>query len=86
MDEKNSNITLALVFFLSFFLFKDFNLLIFRERGIEGEREGEKHQWENTPNKGPGLQSRHVPFTGNQTGDPLVHRLVLNPLSHTGQD
>ena len=22
-------------------------------------------------------------LTGNQTGDPLVHRLVLNPLSHT---
>ena len=23
--------------------------------------------------------------TGNPTGDPLVHRLVLNPLSHTSQ-
>ena len=22
-------------------------------------------------------------LTGNQTGDPLVHRPVLNPLSHT---
>ena len=24
-------------------------------------------------------------LTGNRTGDPLVHRLVLNPLSHTSQ-
>ena len=24
-------------------------------------------------------------LTGNGTGDPLVHRLVLNPLSHTSQ-
>ena len=24
-------------------------------------------------------------LTGNQTGDPLVHRLALNPLSHTSQ-
>ena len=23
---------------------------------------------------------------GNQTGDPLVHRTALNPLSHTSQD
>ena len=24
-------------------------------------------------------------LTGNQTSDPLVHRLSLNPLSHTSQ-
>ena len=24
-------------------------------------------------------------LTGNQTSNPLVHRLVLNPLSHTSQ-
>ena len=24
-------------------------------------------------------------LTGNQTGDPLVHTLALNPLSHTSQ-
>ena len=24
-------------------------------------------------------------LTGNQTCDPLLHRLVLNPLSHTSQ-
>ena len=30
------------------------------------------------PHWGPGLKSRHVPQTGNQTGDPLIPRLVLN--------
>ena len=25
-------------------------------------------------------------LTGNQTGDPVVHRLALNPLSHTSQE
>ena len=37
------------------------------------------------PYWGPGLQPRHVPWTGNRTGDSLVHRPVLNPLSHTSQ-
>ena len=31
-----------------------------------------------TPHWGPGL-------TGNRTSNPLVHRLALNPLSHTSQ-
>ena len=37
------------------------------------------------PYRGPGLQPRHVPYTGNPTGDPLVHRPACNPLSHTSQ-
>ena len=37
------------------------------------------------PYWGPGPQPRHAPRLGNQTLDPLVHRLVLNPLSHTSQ-
>ena len=44
-----------------FFFFKDF---IFRKRGREGEREGEKHQYvvaSCAPNWGPGPQPRHVP-------------------------
>ena len=48
--------------------------------GREREREGEKHQC---------MAASHVPpacaLTGNQTGDPLVHRLALSPLSHTSQ-
>ena len=53
---------------------KDFiYLFVFRERGREGEREGEKHQCVRetsisclfyAPNQGPGLQPRHVPSLG----------------------
>ena len=47
--------------------FNDIYVFIFRQKGREGEREGEKHQcavvlhahyW------GPGLQHRHVPWLG----------------------
>ena len=37
------------------------------------------------PYWGPGLQPRHVPCLGIESVTPLVHRLALNPLSHTGQ-
>ena len=44
---------------------KRFYLFNFRERGREGEREGEKHQCvvasHTPPNWGPGPQPRHVP-------------------------
>ena len=68
------------VFFL--FVFR-FYLFIFREKGREGEREGEKHQC---------VVASHVAPTGNlaynpgmcpdwnQTGNPLVHR----PTQSTG--
>ena len=40
-------------------------LFIFRQRGREGEREGEKHQCvvatHAPPNWGPGLKPKHVP-------------------------
>ena len=35
------------------------------------------------PYWGPGLQPRHV--LGIEPSDPLVHRLVFSPLSHTSQ-
>ena len=47
---------------------KRFYLLNFRQRGREGEREGEEHQHcgclSHTPHLGPGLQLRHVPWLG----------------------
>ena len=50
------------IFFFSFLKF------IFRERGREGEREGEKHQCVGrllrAPHRGPGLQPRHVHWLG----------------------
>ena len=76
---------------LSVLFFKDFIYLFiyFREREREGEREGEKHQCvvasRATPCRTwPATQARAL--TGNQTGDPLVRRLALNPLSHTRQN
>ena len=38
-----------------------------------------------TPYWGPGPETQACALTGNQTGDPLVLRLVLNPLSYTSQ-
>ena len=64
-------------------------LFIFREREREGEREGEKCQCVFaflTPPPGTWPATQAYAQTGNQTHDPLVHRLVLNPLSHTSQN
>ena len=71
-----------------YWFLKRFYLFIFRQRGREGEREGEKHQCAAPlmcPLLGawPAIQTRAL--VGNRTGDPLVHRPVLNPLSHTSQ-
>ena len=65
-------------------------IYLFLERGREGEREGEKHQCvcgclSCAPHGGPGQKPRHVPYTGNQTGEPLVHKPVLNSLSQSSQ-
>ena len=58
-------------------------LFIFRERGREEEREGEKHHCE---------VAYHAPLLGTwpeiqacATSDPSVCRQALNPLSHTKQ-
>ena len=37
------------------------------------------------PYWGPGPATQACALTGNQTGDSLVHRPALNPLSHTSQ-
>ena len=54
---------LSLDWRVDFFL-KDF-IYLFRERGREGEREGEKHQcvvaFHMAPHWGPGLQLKHMP-------------------------
>ena len=65
---------------------KIFNLFIFRESGKEGEREGEKHQFvfsSEMPQTGNGLTTQVCALTRNGTGNPLVSRLALNPLSYT---
>ena len=51
-----------------------------------GERKGEKHQCvvaSSAPLLGVWPTTQACALTGNQTGNTLVHRLVLNPLNHT---
>ena len=67
---------------------KRFYLFIFRERGRKGEREGEKHQCvvvSQVPPTGDLACNPGMCLTGNRTSNYLVHRLALNPLSHTSQ-
>ena len=75
---------------LCFFLFKRIYVFIFRERGREGEREGEQEtsmcgclslgpHWE------PGPQPRHVPWLGIEPTTTLFRRPALNPVSYTSQ-
>ena len=74
-----------------FFLSKIFYLFTFRERGREGEREGEK--WERNCERYINQWPLTCPQTGTRpanqayalTTDCSVHRLALNPLSHTNQ-
>ena len=67
---------------------KDFIYFIFRQRGREGEREGEKYQCvvaSQVPPTGGLACNQACAVTGNQTCDSVVLRLVLSPLSHTSQ-
>ena len=86
--EKGQHCSLALACFLKLFL-KRFYLFIFRERGREIEREGEKHQCVVASHMPPTGDLAHNPGmgaqTGNRTGGPLLRSPVLDPLSHTIQ-
>ena len=63
------------------------NLFLERGEGKEKERERNVNVWLSLtfPLLGTWPTTQACALTGNQTGDPLVHRLVLNPLSHTSQ-
>ena len=69
-----------------FLIFLKILFIYFWREGKGGRRE--KHQsvaspmW---PNWGPGLQARHVPWLGNELGDPLIRRPAPIPLSHSSQ-
>ena len=55
---------------------------------MEEDRKGEKHQWWSSlmhTKLGTSPATQACALTGNQTSDPLVRRLVLNPLRHITQ-
>ena len=66
--------------------FKDF-MYLFLERGVGREKERERNisVWLPFayPLLGTWTATQACAQTGNRTGDPLVHRPTLNPLSHT---
>ena len=82
-------IYIYIFFFNESFLLKEkrFYLFIFREKGMEGEREGNINVW--LPLEHPLLRTwpttQACALTGNQTGDPLVCGLSISPLNHTSQ-
>ena len=75
-------------FLNDFFLFFSKDLFIYRERGKEGEGEREKPQWVVASCTSPNGELAHNPGMSpdwNRISNPVVHRLALNPLSHTSQ-
>ena len=76
------------VFLFPFFLKKYFiYLFLEREEGREKERERNINVWLPLirPLLGTWPVTQACALSGNQTGNPLVHRPTLSPLSHTSQ-
>ena len=74
--------------FFFFFFLKDFiYLIIKRGAGREKEREKNINVWLplTRPLLGTWPATQACALTGNGTGNPLVLRLALKPLSHTSQ-
>ena len=71
------------------YFLKDFIYYLFLERGEGREKERERNinVWLPLacPLLGTWPTTQAYALTGNQTVDPLIHKLVLNPLSHTSQ-
>ena len=80
------------LYYVSFLSLKDF-IYLFLERGEGREKERERNMCERNinqlpltrPQLGTWRATQACALTGNQTGDLLVCRLVLDPLSHTNQ-
>ena len=88
--SQTSEVSIGTLILLGFnFLIFNFIFLnlFFRERGREGEREGEKHQCvvaSRTPLLGTWPATQACALTRNRTCD-LGSQPALNPLSHTSQ-
>ena len=76
----------SLASLLQFFK-KDFIYLFQRGKGREKERERNIDVWLplTCPLLGIWPATQACALTGNQSGDPLIHRRALNPLRHTYQ-
>ena len=75
----------VVITFLFFNFLKIFNLSLESGERREKERERNINVWFPLvrPHLGTWSSTQACALTGNQTGDPLVCRLVLSPLSHT---
>ena len=69
------------------FIFLKISFIISRDKRREGDRERNINVWLllARPQLGTWPAIHAYALTGNWTCDPLVHRLALNPLSHTSQ-
>ena len=74
-------------FFRIYFFLKKIYLVLERGEGREKERERNISVWLplTRPLLGTWPATQACALMGNRIGDPLVHRLALNPLSHTSQ-
>ena len=70
-----------------FLIFKKYFIYLFLGKGTEKERKRNINVWLRLASHLLGTWStiQACALNGNQTGDHLVCRLVLNPLSHTSQ-
>ena len=78
---------IAIITIISFRFFQDLFIYLFLESKRKGGREKNIKVWLllKRPLLGTWPATQACALTGNQTGDPLVHRLALNPLSCTSQ-
>ena len=89
MDELNEAAeTIKLLKILFIFISLFLKVYLFLQRGREGEGEGEKQQCvvaSYVPPLGTWPTTQACALTGNKTGNPLVCRPALSPLSHISQ-
>ena len=88
MPVLYSLITVAFHLFIYYPHLKTCPLILERERGREGEREGEKHPSFDShmcPDQGPNMQPRHVPWWGIKPATFWFIGWCSNQLGHTGQ-
>ena len=73
------------IFFKIIYFLKDFIYLFWEGKG--GRKRGRETSMcgclLHTRYSAPGPATQACALTGNRTGDPLLHRLALDPLSHT---